>query len=918
MFVQLLLSSAWDEALLLTALRCLASMALDDASSRELRQLGALPLLLGLLACDRSSRGQWLPPSRAIAIAACTCLAQLANDDENAYQLGRQHGLLTLVRLLLLPCLLPDAVLGAEVQAHVLRVLRYLYSVERNRTSFKRLLPSALFAAFVDIGHWVADLHAYDGVVALLRDAEPAVREAMWRALEDASAASQLSASNRRVVRGYVLQEVLGKGAFGTVYRVRKEAGERAYALKEIPLRQLTTAADADALRVEADAVCQEVDILSQLEHPNIVRYYASFVDNGCMYIVMELVDGTSLLEHVQSVHDRGALLAEEHIWPLFIQLVLALSYMHIEKRVVHRDLTSANVMVDPRRRVKVMDLGLALQRRHNDSDAMDKPVGTLAFSCPEIVTGRAYSDKADVWSLGCVLYAMATGRPPFGADNPLAVAQKVVKGAYTPVDASYSPLLHEVIRRLLTVDPAARPDILSVSVLISPLLLAQLDRANHSALRLELELQHEQDARKRDADDWQREKQAWRKVLASKPRPQAHAEPQQVRTHTQSSPLYALAGEEDAAPHAESHSDLGGSDASEAASASSRSLRAAAPSPLALPPRASRVSSMVSVSPTKVREIRDPVSDLLTQLHKLLWVTQLPPSSRRSPKRALLHRYKTALFRRPHHRSALKQEMQNLLSMQDALVKSAGEVHAKDVTYEEVHLILERALREEGYYDADVSVHAMDVDGSNDTKDDRGPRHYDHEEEKRSSDEQRVKGERWRLRTADVASNSNSSSGSNSETADERRGKRRAALLSAGKARLGEAPPLSSEGSPSGQRGNAWEQREGNRGSAAAIDATRRERDDEVALNVRRSAEAGLLSAASSLTSSPRAEPSPSVPRRVRASASASDIASASAARAPAPTYPAPHPPPQATPPSAERRPHAARNLFTQPQQKA
>lgn len=97
----------------------------------------------------------------------------------------------------------------------------------------------------------------------------------------------------------------------------------------------------------------------------------------------------------------------------------------------------------------------------------------------------------------------MATGKPAFAGNNPLAVAQKIVSGTYAPIEGNYSDLLHQVVRRLLTVDANNRPNILAVSSLISPLLMTELDKSNFQVEHFESELQHEQELRRRDADEW-------------------------------------------------------------------------------------------------------------------------------------------------------------------------------------------------------------------------------------------------------------------------------------------------------------------------------------------------------------------------------------------------------------------------------
>lgn len=221
------------------------------------------------------------------------------------------------------------------------------------------------------------------------------------------------------IIRGYILQEVLGRGAFGTVYQVQRESGDKLYAMKELSLREMQKAGaigipggnnnarggggdpttTGETVKQAASELGKEIDILSQLDHPNIVRYYTSFLEGPSVYIVMELVDGSSLLDHINSWVEKGVQMAEESIWPIFIQLCLALCYMHMEKRVVHRDLTPSNIMISDEKVVKVTDFGLARQT-HNGT-VLQSAVGTISFSCPEIVMHESYTDKADIWSLG-------------------------------------------------------------------------------------------------------------------------------------------------------------------------------------------------------------------------------------------------------------------------------------------------------------------------------------------------------------------------------------------------------------------------------------------------------------------------------------------------------------------------------------
>jgi serine/threonine protein kinase len=305
------------------------------------------------------------------------------------------------------------------VQAAALRTLRCLFSTERNRRLFKRLFPPALFAAFIDVGHYVRDTRPYShlirSVVCSLSD------EAVQRMAEALADVNLVSGPAQRIVRGYALHELLGRGAFGSVFHVRREGGGGGeFAMKEIELTQVELATGGWANSVGSccgvggagavsgaaegaggsgvsgggtsaggddavSAVRREVSILSQLSHPNIIQYHESFCEGGRLYIVTELVDGATLLDHLTALREKRDRLPEERVWQIFVQLLLALRYCHKQKGIVHRDLTPANVLMTADGSIKLADFGLA-RRRDTESALLESVVGTVIYQPPEIV----------------------------------------------------------------------------------------------------------------------------------------------------------------------------------------------------------------------------------------------------------------------------------------------------------------------------------------------------------------------------------------------------------------------------------------------------------------------------------------------------------------------------------------------------
>ena len=160
-------------------------------------------------------------------------------------------------------------------------------------------------------------------------------------------------------------------------------------------------------------------------------------------------------------------------MWAIFVQLCAALRYLHVEKRVVHRDLAPGNVLIDSEFNIKLADFGLAKRWGTQSASVMKSFVGTILYSCPEIVQSRPYTDKADIWALGCIIYELMTFSQPFSAGNPLTVAKKIVDGEYEPIDEShYSPLLIGTVKACMTADPSKRPDVLELCQMMVPVVM--------------------------------------------------------------------------------------------------------------------------------------------------------------------------------------------------------------------------------------------------------------------------------------------------------------------------------------------------------------------------------------------------------------------------------------------------------------
>uniref|UniRef100_A0A3B5ANH6 NIMA-related kinase 10 n=1 Tax=Stegastes partitus TaxID=144197 RepID=A0A3B5ANH6_9TELE len=407
----------------------------------------------------------------ALQSACCTALTEMSLDDTSAHHIVQvketPHWQSNSTLINLFACW----------QCYVFRTLRFLFSVERNRHLFKRLFPTDLFELFIDVGHYVRDLAAYEGL-------QTKISLYTVRKQENIEAVDQ----NRpplRVINGYSILDHLGTGAFGSVFKVRKQSGQNLLALKEVNLHNPAFGKDKKSRDSNVEKIISELTIIKeQMTHPNIVRYYKTFLEGDKLYIVMELIEGVPLAEQFNSLKEKQQRFTEDRIWNMFIQMCLALRYLHKEKRIVHRDLSPNNIMLGEKDKVTITDFGLAKQKEENSK--LTSVVGTILYSCPEVVKNEPYGEKADIWALGCILYQMATLQPPFYSSNMLSLASKIVEAVYEPVEeGSFSERVTDMIRWCLSPDAEQRPDIVTVSSRISDLMMRLMDGlyTSHKAL---------------------------------------------------------------------------------------------------------------------------------------------------------------------------------------------------------------------------------------------------------------------------------------------------------------------------------------------------------------------------------------------------------------------------------------------------
>ncbi|AQZ16071.1 YPK3 (YBR028C) [Zygosaccharomyces parabailii] len=242
----------------------------------------------------------------------------------------------------------------------------------------------------------------------------------------------QASSLDPKVLSDFKPVRALGQGAYGKVILVKDDSTSKLYAMKQLQKAEIIIEnEDTPDVSKRVERIFAERTILSQLDHPNVVKLFYTFHDNSKLYLLLQYIPGGELFYHLK---ERGTL-DEDTAAFYAAEISCALKFLH-QKGIVYRDLKPENCLLDARGHLVLTDFGLS--KKSVDENSSSSPaedvselhsiIGTPEYCAPEILQGLPYTRNCDWYSLGCLVYDMLVGKPPYTGANHKVILNKIQK----------------------------------------------------------------------------------------------------------------------------------------------------------------------------------------------------------------------------------------------------------------------------------------------------------------------------------------------------------------------------------------------------------------------------------------------------------------------------------------------------------
>jgi len=249
----------------------------------------------------------------------------------------------------------------------------------------------------------------------------------------------------------YIKKKKIGRGSYGEAWLCDPQDGGAVCVVKIMDLPKMSTR--------DIQYAWSEIKCLKRVKHPNIIRYYEDSEEGDSLLIAMEFADGGDLDRQIKQRAANGSHYFQEHeVLFMFLQICLALNHIHA-KRMLHRDIKGANIFLTSTGVIKLGDFGFSHEYEETVSNAVAGTFcGTPYYLAPELWENKKYSKKADVWSVGVLLYEMLALKRPYTAQNMRGLMEKVLEGKFPPTPSHYSKEMQGLVAFILDRDPDKRP----------------------------------------------------------------------------------------------------------------------------------------------------------------------------------------------------------------------------------------------------------------------------------------------------------------------------------------------------------------------------------------------------------------------------------------------------------------------------
>ncbi|MCQ2818698.1 MAG: serine/threonine-protein kinase [archaeon] len=383
-------------------------------------------------------------------------------------------------------------------EAITIRILRIIFSLEKNKIYFKEIFPSSIFNDFVDIGNYRQDITEYSNFInkfnSLSQKDLSEIQNKINKMNQMKTGTGEEFPSS---LSEYKNIEMIGKGGFGSVYKIKKN--NEYYAMKTLILdsNQIKTLMESTKSSNQSGIIektIREIRIWKKLSHPNIIKYYTSIIEAGKVYIIMELIDGISLGEYITQLKEKKTSFNADLCLDITRQIVSALRYLHKEVGVTHRDLNPNNIMIDNNFNIKLIDFGLTFDQSKEDKESFSIKKGnsifegSIFYSSPEILNNSTVDFGCDIWALGCIVYEMMMLKQPFEGDNPLTIAKNICELNYVKMKEDQNKTVKELVESCLVINQKDRANIDTICRILGEFMFdkMKIDREQMELLKTE------------------------------------------------------------------------------------------------------------------------------------------------------------------------------------------------------------------------------------------------------------------------------------------------------------------------------------------------------------------------------------------------------------------------------------------------